>query len=205
MIFSSMPWLTIIPTHVESKQCTCRDVISRAFHHAPAATQNRCGRFLFISITMHVQMHVHNGSKTFLLCSYKYVCITNKAACACSINMTIIKWTHWHSPIFYLSKFFQPWFVKIFHCQNFALYGKHHYYLVLAQNLSRKQIKIKLMLCKPIFIIHGRVKGFLKVILQYKNKAPPLQKKAWHMHHKIVATNAKLQVSVQILLYDRNK
>ena len=41
-----------------------------------------------------------------------------------------------------------------------------------SQSLSRKQIKTKLMLCKPLFIVHGRVKGFLKVILQYKNKAP---------------------------------
>ena len=43
---------------------------------------------------------------------------------------------------------------------------------MLPQSLSRKQIKAKLMLCKPLFIIQGRVKGFLKVIQQYKNKAP---------------------------------
>ena len=30
------------------------------------------------------------------------------------------------------------------------------------------------------------VKGFLKVILQYKNEAPQLQKWTWHMHNKIV-------------------
>ena len=54
------------------------------------------------------------------------------------------------------------------------------------QSLLRKQIKTELMLCKPLFIIHGRVKGFLKVILEYKNKAPQLQKWAWHMHNKIV-------------------
>ena len=37
---------------------------------------------------------------------------------------------------------------------------KHRYYLAPPQSLSRKQIKTKRMLCKPIFIIHGRVKGF---------------------------------------------
>ena len=56
------------------------------------------------------------------------------------------------------------------------------------------------MLCKPLFIIHGRVKAFLKAILQYKNEAPPLQKWVWRMHNENVAINAKLQVSVQILL-----
>ena len=41
---------------------------------------------------------------------------------------------------------------------------KCHYYLASPQSLSKKQIKTKLMLCKLIFIVHGRVKGFLKVI-----------------------------------------
>ena len=52
------------------------------------------------------------------------------------------------------------------------------------------------MLCKPLFIVHGRVKAFLKAILQYKNEVPPLQKWVWHMHNKIIAINTKLQVSV---------
>ena len=47
-----------------------------------------------------------------------------------------------------------------------------------------------------LFIIQGRVKAFLKAILQYKNKAPSLQKWVWHMHNENVAINAKLQVSV---------
>ena len=59
------------------------------------------------------------------------------------------------------------------------------------------------MVCKPLFIVHGRIKGFLKVIVQYKNEAPPLQKWAWHMHNEIVAINTKLQVWVQILLYNK--
>ena len=36
--------------------------------------------------------------------------------------------------------------------------------MTLTKSFSRKQIKTKLMLCKPLFIAHGRVKGFLKVI-----------------------------------------
>ena len=64
------------------------------------------------------------------------------------------------------------------------------------QSLLRKQIKTKLMLCKTLFVINGRVKGFLKVILQCKNEAPQLKKWAWHMHNKIVAINTKFQVSV---------
>ena len=61
------------------------------------------------------------------------------------------------------------------------------------------------MLCKPLFIVHGRVKAFLRAILQYKNEAPPLQKWVWHMYTEIVAINAKLQVSVQILLCKKVK
>ena len=82
---------------------------------------------------------------------------------------------------------------------------KLHYYLAPPQNLSKKQIKIKLMLCKPIFIIHGRVNGLLKVILQYKNEAPQFQKWVRHMHNDIIAIYAKFQVSVQILLYNKIK
>ena len=47
--------------------------------------------------------------------------------------------------------------------------------LFSASTKSFKKAKTKLMLCKPLFIIHGRVKGFLKVILEYKNEAPQLQ------------------------------
>ena len=61
------------------------------------------------------------------------------------------------------------------------------------------------MLCKPLFIVHGRVKVFLKAILQYKNDVPPLQKSVWHMHNEIVAISAKSQVSVQILLYNKKQ
>ena len=68
------------------------------------------------------------------------------------------------------------------------------YYLVPPQSLSRKQIKAKVLLSKPLFIVHDRVKGFSKVIVQYKNEAPPLQKWAWHMDNEIVAINVKLQL-----------
>ena len=61
----------------------------------------------------------------------------------------------------------------------------------------------QIMLCKPLFIVHGIVKVFLKVILQYKNEMPQLQKWVWCMRNEIVATNAKFQVSVQILLYNK--
>ena len=45
----------------------------------------------------------------------------------------------------------------------------------------------KTLFANPVtFIIHVRVKDLLKVILQYKNKVPPLQKWAWHMHNEIV-------------------
>ena len=59
------------------------------------------------------------------------------------------------------------------------------------------------MLCKPLFIFHGKVKGFLKVILQYKNEASQLQKWEWRMHNEIVAINVKFQVLMQILLYNK--
>ena len=59
-------------------------------------------------------------------------------------------------------------------CKSAPAQYKHHYYLAPSQSLSRKQIKTKLMLCKPLFIIYKRIKGFLKVILWYKDKAPQL-------------------------------
>ena len=41
------------------------------------------------------------------------------------------------------------------------------------------------MFCKPLFIDHGRIKGLLNLILEYKNKVTQLEKWAWHMHNKI--------------------
>ena len=67
--------------------------------------------------------------------------------------------------------------------------------LVCGASFPRKQIRTKLMLCNPLLIIHERVKGFLKVILQYKNEASQLQKWAWHMHNDIVAINAQFSFS----------
>ena len=61
------------------------------------------------------------------------------------------------------------------------------------------------MFCKPLFIIHGPVKAFKNAILLHKNEAPPLQKWVWCMHNEVVVINAKLQVSVQILLYNKSK
>ena len=46
---------SIIPTQVKTNQCTCCDVIPRAFRHArtyPVATQKGVADFMFISITI---------------------------------------------------------------------------------------------------------------------------------------------------------
>ena len=56
----------------------------------------------------------------------------------------------------------------------------------LSANLSRKQNKAMLMLCKPLFVVHVRVKGLYKLILEYKNEAPQFEKWVWHMHNVIV-------------------
>ena len=45
---------------------------------------------------------------------------------------------------------------------------KSHYYLAPPQNLLRKQNKAILMLCKPLFVVHVRVKGLYKLILECK-------------------------------------
>ena len=69
---------------------------------------------------------------------------------------------------------------------------KHRYCLVSPQSLSRKQIKTKLMLCKPLLIVHGRVKGFLR--LYYSAKTKCLSCKSGHgtyIHNEIVAINTK--------------
>ena len=47
---------------------------------------------------------------------------------------------------------------------------KCRYYLAPPQSLSRKQIKTKLMLCKPLFIVHGRGKGFLNYTTVQKQR-----------------------------------
>ena len=55
-------------------------------------------------------------------------------------------------------------------------------YLAPPQSLSRKQIKTKLMLCKPLFIVHGRVKGFSKVICTTVQKQSVLVAKVGMAH-----------------------
>ena len=43
----------------------------------------------------------------------------------------------------------------------------------------------------PLFVVHIRVKGLYKLILEYKNKLKRLSSKsawAWHMHNAIVYT-----------------
>ena len=48
-------------------------------------------------------------------------------------------------------------------CKSAPAQYKGGYYLAPPQSLLRKQIKTKLMLCKPLFIVHGRIKGFTTV------------------------------------------
>ena len=45
-------------------------------------------------------------------------------------------------------------------CKSAAAQYQRHYYLVHPQITLTKQIYTKLMLCKPLFIIYGRVKAF---------------------------------------------
>ena len=58
-----MPWLTIIPAYVETNQCTCHDVISRAICHASAATKKGVADLCLYELQL---MHVHTGIKDFL-------------------------------------------------------------------------------------------------------------------------------------------
>ena len=52
---------------------------------------------------------------------------------------------------------------------------KRRYYLAPPQSF-KITIKTILMLCKPLFIFHVRFKGLFKIILEYKNEAPQLEK-----------------------------
>ena len=69
MILSFMRRLTIILAYVETNQCTCRDMISRALRHAPAVTQKKVW-LIYVCINSvqltHVQMHVHTSIKNQL-------------------------------------------------------------------------------------------------------------------------------------------
>ena len=49
-------------------------------------------------------------------------------------------------------------------CKSAPAQCKCRYYLAPPLCLLRKQIYTKLILCKPLFIVDIRVKGFLKVI-----------------------------------------
>ena len=46
-------------------------------------------------------------------------------------------------------------------CKSAPAQYKHGYYLAPLQSPSRKPIKTKPMLCKPLFITHARVKSLL--------------------------------------------
>ena len=78
MILSFTPRLSIIPAYVETNQCTCRNVISRALRHAPAATQKGVADLCLCTYKCMCILVL----KIFLLRSYKYVYITKRSACA---------------------------------------------------------------------------------------------------------------------------
>ena len=59
--FNFTPWLTIIPAYVETNQCMCRDVISCALRHAPAAIQKGVADLYQLQL-----IHVHTGIKDFI-------------------------------------------------------------------------------------------------------------------------------------------
>ena len=63
MILSFTPRLTIIPAYVETNQCTCRDVVSHALRHAPAATQKGVADLWFITFTINARANA---------CAYRY-------------------------------------------------------------------------------------------------------------------------------------
>ena len=67
MILSFTPQLTIIPAYVETNQCTCGDVISRALCHAPAATQKSVADLCLYQLQlMQLQMHVPTSINDFI-------------------------------------------------------------------------------------------------------------------------------------------
>ena len=137
------------------KRNTCCDVISRGLFHArtyPAATWKRCGWFMFISISYNVRANACARITlriTVDTYNYKAACTSSKYA----IKITI-KWTHWHSSIFYSSKFSQPWFVNIFYHQNFAPYGIN----------QMKPLSLDINIGETVLIFNKLVKGHLILV-----------------------------------------
>ena len=79
------------------------------------------------------------------------------------------------------------------------------YYLVPPRSLLRKQIKNKLMLCKPLLTVHCRVKGLLKVIVEYKNEAPQFKSGCGTCItrlHKHLVSSLSVQIN-EVLLYNK--
>ena len=78
-------------------------------------------------------------------------------------------------------------------------------YLAPPRILSRKQINTELMHCKSLFIVHFRVKGFLKG-MYWSTKRSTSVAKVGVAHAWRDCVNAKFQVPVQInevLLYNK--
>ena len=89
-------------------------------------------------------------------------------------------------------------------CKSTAAQYKWRYYLVPPQNTLTKQIRDKLMLCKPLFIVHGRVKAFKTYTRVQKQNASAQKVGVAHALQDCI--NVKFQVLVQInefLLYNK--
>ena len=101
MIFSFTPWLIIIPTHVDTNQCTCQGVISRALRHAPAATKKGVADLCLYQLQC---MYITVLRFSRYVASYNIIKWRARAV----KSMRIIKWTHWHSSIFTRQSFPNP-------------------------------------------------------------------------------------------------
>ena len=53
---------------------------------------------------------------------------------------------------------------------------EHSYYLAPPQSLSRKQMKTNLKLCKPLFIVDGRVKRLFKIYATVQKQSTSVAK-----------------------------
>ena len=76
----------------------------------------------------------------------------------------------------------------------------------LSLNKVFQENKLRLNQCfiSLYLLFMEELKAF-KSYTTVQNEAPQLQKWVWHMYNGIVAINAKLQVSVQIILYNEKQ
>ena len=113
----SLPTIEAVNVEVRTVR-ESQDTPSRSLYHMPfthAWTYSAATQKVWL-----IYVYVYQ-----LQCTCKCMCIPvlRFSRYVARDNKAMIKWTHWHSPIFYLSKFSKPWFIKIFHHQNFASYS----------------------------------------------------------------------------------